>query len=134
MTDNFKLITNILFKKEDNDLYPGDDCSSWVINKGVSFHSPAMTQLINHTTNTYHKVLEPQEYIDFLKLIVPKTSYRKVPWFKSGRTKSNTNDSQVMAENLEMSQRELNEILEILPEFIEESDKETLKTYKTKSK
>ncbi len=134
MTDNFKLITNILFDKKNIELFPGDDCSTWVINKGLSFHSPSLTQLINHTTNSYHDVLSPQDYVDFLNIIIPKTSFRRIPWFKSDKSKKKSNNTQVISSNLEISNKELAEILEIFPEFIQETETETLKTYTQKSK
>jgi hypothetical protein len=135
MTDNFSLIHNILFQKKKVDLYPGDECSPWVINKGISFHSPSMNQLINHTANIYSSILDDQEYIEFVNLIVPKTSYRRVSWMKSDKKTPKKNITNY-AKYLEISSNELADILDFLPQFIEEDDNkdESLKTYKTKSK
>lgn len=137
MTDNFDIIDNILFRKKQIDLFLGDDCSPWVINKGVSFHTPLLAVMVNMTTNTYHDVLDKQEHIDLLNLVIPKMKYSKTKWIKSSKMKKDekTNNELTLAKNLEISLRELRDIVDIFPEFSNEStDDEPLKTYKTKTK
>jgi hypothetical protein len=94
-----------------------------------------MNQLINHTANIYSSILDDQEYIEFVNLIVPKTSYRRVSWMKSDKKTPKKNITNY-AKYLEISLNELADILDFLPQFIEEDDNkdESLKTYKTKSK
>lgn len=137
MTNNFEIIDNILFRKKQIDLYLGDECSPWVINKGVSFHTPLLASMVNMTTNLYHEVLDKQEQIDLLNLMIPKMKYSKSKWIKSVKAKKDANSENMigLARNLEISISELRDILEVLPEFSDELIiDEPLKTYKAQSK
>jgi hypothetical protein len=135
MINNFDIIDNVLFRKKDLELLVGDDCSQWVINKGISFHSTVLTQFINTTANIYGKYLEPQQYIDYINTIIPKTQYRKIEWLKSEKTiKTPIPNITQLAEYYECSQREIKELFTNFPDMLEEEQEENLKKYKRQSK
>jgi hypothetical protein len=135
MINNFDIIDNVLFRKKDLELLVGDDCSQWVINKGISFHSTVLAQFINTTANIYGKYLEPQQYIDYINTIIPKTQYRKIEWLKSEKTiKTPIPNIAQLAEYYECSQREIKELFTDFPDMVEEEQENNLKKYKRKSK
>lgn len=135
MIDNFEIIDNVLFRKKPLDLLLGDECSQWVVNKGISFYSSSMVQYINATSNVYGKCLDSQQFVDYLNLIIPKVKYKKTEWLKNAKNqKTKIPELAQLAAHYECSQRELLEVYACFPELIEESQEDNLKKYTKKSK
>lgn len=121
MKNTFELLDNILRDKKDYQLMPCDDFNSWLIQKYISFHSPNYAYLVNELSNRWFLTLDDQQKFDLLKLILPKTGKTKIKWMapkkekKSSPTKLNE-----VANLLQISRRELQDMLEVCPDFLDE--------------
>jgi len=122
MKTSFDIIDDILHTKEVCNISAGDECSVYIVNKGISFYSPQYNQLINQTGNVYSKVLTPQQMVDFLQLLFPKSQKRRGTWITHKRQKTATeNDTiKVLANNMEISSKHINDMIDIFPDLLDD--------------
>jgi len=122
MKTPFDIVNDILFTKKNERLLPGDDPNPFLINKIISYQNPSFCQLINGTTNVYHSVLEPQQFVDFLRLVFPKNKWKRLEWLmpKKDKVKVNLETPIInqLCQNMEISKRELEAAIEIFPDVL----------------
>lgn len=116
MANSFDLLDNILFTKI-HDL--GDDIESnmvgdFVFSQWVTGYSPEISEIVNETINRYSSlfVRDKKKLYDFYFNIIPKLKRKKIRYFKREREKKeiiseNVKKIEFLAENMEMSVREL---------------------------
>lgn len=129
MLTNFDIIDIILFTDDPVVLKPGDECNQHVINKGLSFFSNFTCSIVNEITNTFYE-LDNQSYCDLLRLLIPKQKKKRIKWIKREKTAIPTKFNRELAQNLEISLTELNDIIELFPNIIENESDELIQYQK----
>lgn len=103
------------YKKGD---LPLDEYIPYLINRWLSFTTPQVCKAINESVNSLGNVSKDQHYKLLLKLY-PKS---KVPFIKyikkikEEKTKED-NKTSLLASNMEMSEREVKQLLELTEQF-----------------
>lgn len=109
----FNYINDILFKKKGQYLTNIDDESSfnlYMVNRWISMYSPGIANIVNLTTNKYFSIFSTnKESYNFLIKMTPKVSPRRIQYIKriSKKKQPNNDAVQQLANNLELSQREV---------------------------
>jgi hypothetical protein len=130
MKNNFTICDDILHSKDNTKLLPGDECSPYVIARLISSYSPQYCSILNDTYNTYHSVLDRQGMVDFLRVIFPKSRPKRLVWLGRGKQSSAHNSTvNLLADSLEMSRKEIQQIVDIFPQILDENTEEE-KIYK----
>ena len=126
MKNSSDLARDILSSKTHKDLSPCDQFIPYLVQKYVSGASPEHCNLINTILNGKLSLWrDEQEIYDFLKCFIPKKKSAYFTYFgKKKKEKESKVEVERIASTLEISQKELKELLELFPE-LEESMIET---------
>ena len=88
-------------------------------NRWLSFYSDKITNSINESVNIFGVALDKQQHYKMLSVIVPKTRYAKhLKYIKKASKVKKENDIDALAYNMQLSQREINEMLEFREKII----------------
>ena len=114
----FDFLNSILFTKKDKFDNADDETqyNAYLINRWISMYSPECAQYINSTTNWLYPIFdEKKDHYKFLKRILPKVSYKHMPYIKKIKP-DNSDDKEdnveLLAKSLELSQREVKYLFE----------------------
>lgn len=93
---------------------PVDEYSSYMIARWMSFYSPTAAQNINKSVNILNTNLDKTHHYKLMSLITPKTKHvKRINYIKkSAINKKEDDKTATFAKNLELSQRELQTLLE----------------------
>jgi len=99
--------------------------------------SPVYAALINDLYNTQHKAFEDTQMVyEYMKTVLPKKYIGKVNYLKKGVEKKKAGKEEEfverMAKVMQISKREVRELLALYPEAIKEMKEEEVKMYKKK--
>lgn len=137
----FDILHDVSYAKPDYKLQASDDFNIFMLCRWISFVSPQFSYIINEIYNTKHKTFtDDQAIYDSLKLFLPKIKFGKINFMKKtpkDKTKSNNEDLiLMMCDSLELSRREVVDILETEPELVNffKDEEKALKVYKVRSK
>ena len=114
----FDFLNGILFTKKDNFTNADDETqyNQYLVNRWISMHSPECAQYINNTVNRLYPVFDSKrDHYKFLKSIIPKVRYKHIPYIKKIKvenTDNNEDNIELLAESLELSQKEVKYLLE----------------------
>lgn len=110
----FQFLNDILTSKQGNLLGNVDDenfYQPFLVNRWISFYSPLMTRLINNTVNRYWPILQhKQDHYRFLVSVLPQVPQKRIIYIKKVKPEKEKDYSHViamLAQNLQMSQREV---------------------------
>lgn len=130
MKNNFNVCEDILFTKDTTKLLPGDEFSPYVVSRLISNHSPQYCNILNQTYNLYHSVLDRQGAVDFLRVIFPKSRPKRLQWLgRSKQSEAYNVTVKTLANSLEISCKEMQQIVDIFPDILEENTEDE-KMYK----
>ena len=115
----FKLIHNVLHKKDKSLKFKEEDFSFFLFQRWLSMASAINAKIVNETSNRMYYWFEDNEkWYKLFLTILPKTSYKKINYLKKiKKDKANKMDQEeidTLANNLEMSKREVINCLNIL--------------------
>ena len=94
---------------------PVEDYNGYMVARWLSFYSPKVAHLINETVNIHNTTLDKQHHYKWMSTLVSKSSVSKrINYIKKvSEKKEKENINYVtLAHNLQISQRELKELLE----------------------
>ena len=92
---------------------PLDQYSPYMAARWLSFHSTTLAVKLNNNTNVFGAVLDKEQHYKLLSVLTPKVKYAKrISYIKKTSKKEEEEKYQILASNLEISQRELKEMLE----------------------
>ena len=121
MKNPFDFVKDILTKPEFQDISPCDSFVPFLVQKGISGSSPECCNLVNNVLNT--KLLEwrdNQQICDMLTILVPKKKGAGYKYYGKAAPKKEVKvDIEGISNALEISQRELKQMLEYFPELEE---------------
>jgi hypothetical protein len=108
----FDHLNNIQTIKEGKIHY--ESYTPYMINRWMSHYSDNLAIKINSTVNTFGVCFNKEEHYKLMCTITPKTKYSKrLNYIKKAAKKDNEKeDIKTLASNLQISQRELKEMLE----------------------
>ena len=115
----FDFINSLLFTKNKNCLTSQDQESAfspYMVNRWASMYSPAVALKCN-IINKYHSLFEDKKMIFAMFLnILPKVKSKRINYIKKQKEKQTETDNilQLVAGNLELSQREINDYIAFL--------------------
>ena len=90
-----------------------DEYSPYMIARWMSFYSDDVAKTINETINRYGALLEREEHYKAMAMLTPKTKYsKKISYIKKAQVKAQKDDLHIVAKNLQMSKKELQQILD----------------------
>lgn len=135
MRNSSELTKDILTNKEFNDLSPCDNFIPFLVQKYISGVHPVYCNLINEVINNKLSVWnDAQDIFDLLKCIIPKKTDCKYTYFGSKKNNKEFNiDLQSISNNLEISIKQLKEMMEYFPDlekFFKEDKEKILKLKK----
>jgi len=135
MKNSTDFTKDIITDKEFHKINQGDNFQPYLIQKYISAISPDHCILINEILNTKLKNWkDDQEIYDFLKCIMPKAKECNIRYFKTAPEKKEYKvDLKGISESLEISMKELKEMLDYFPDLIktmQESPETILKSRK----
>ena len=121
MTNIFTFINDILYKKTGNLLNDGESETVFVpymMSRWVSMYSGSMTKLINQTFNRLWPAFDNKDmwYKAYIS-VLPKSRFKKIEYIKKNKEAKKTNPQrklliEYLAKNMEISKREILEILD----------------------
>lgn len=118
MRNSSDLAKDILCDKEFSELAPCDNFVPFLIQKYISGVHPTYCNLINDTLNNkLHSWNDCQEIYDFLKCLIPKKNCRYRYFGINHEEKETSLDLISLSSVLEISIKELKQILEMFPEL-----------------
>jgi hypothetical protein len=125
MKNSSDFARDILSTKNHKDILPCDQFIPYLVQKYISGSSPEHCNLINTILNSRLSVWKDnQEIYDFLKCFIPKKKSSYFTYFGSkNKEKESKLDLDGISSALEISKKELNEMIKLFPE-LEESMKE----------
>lgn len=108
----FKHLNSILYKSKlaVDGINDNSEFIPFMVQRWCSMHSPAVTTIVNETTNKYWSVLsEKKDWYVALNTIIPKCNYKKIEYYKKSKkdTEANKEYLQKIANTLEISTREV---------------------------
>jgi hypothetical protein len=111
---------DIITEKEYHKINQGDSFLPYLVQRYISGISPDHCHLINEILNTKLKNWrDNQEIYDFLKCIIPKSKTYSSKYFKTTQEKKEYKvDIKGISESLEISQKELRELLDYFPDLV----------------
>lgn len=115
----FDYINSALFNKKKLNTINEDESqfSLYMLNRWCSMYSADIASIINESTNLYGKSFSSrQEQYEFALSIFPKVKRKKIDYIKKKKEeKSEENlDIPIIAQNMEISQREVKEYISFL--------------------
>jgi len=125
MKNSSDFARDILSTKNHKDISPCDHFIPYLVQKYISGASPEHCNLINTILNARLSVWkDDQEIYDFLKCFIPKKKSSYFTYFGSkNKEKESKADLDGISSALEISKKELSEMIQYFPE-LEESFKE----------
>lgn len=116
----FDQLNDLLYTKERKCMTNIDhesDYSPYMINRWISMYSPDMANVINNTANWLHPVFETKsDHYNFLHAIVPRSHRKRILYIKKKKPDKEDDDDhnvEMLARNLELSQREIQMMLDM---------------------
>jgi hypothetical protein len=122
MKTSLDFAKDIVADKNQQDILPCDAFTTFLIQRYISTVSMSHCNLINSTLNSKLKEwTDTQEIYNFLKCLIPKKTMTYIPyiWKKKEKEDSLGIDIESISDNLEISQKELTNLIDIFPELIE---------------
>lgn len=117
----FDYVGSILYTKDASVFSNVDDESTfnpYMVNRWISMYSPEMANMVNQTTNKYVNIFNTkQEYFQFFVSVYPRLRQKRINYVKKAKAeKEKEVDEKIplIAKNLECSQREINNYLEMV--------------------
>lgn len=119
MKTPFDFVKDILTRPEFQDISPCDSFVPFLVQKGISGASPEYCNLINSVLNTkLQDWRDNQQILDLLTILIPKKKGAGYKYYgKAAAKKEQKVDVASISDALEISQRELKEMLEYFPEL-----------------
>jgi len=120
MKNSLEFTKDILTDDIQHDISPCDNFVPFLVQKYISGISPTHCSLINDLLNTkLSHWNSSQEIYDFLKIIIPKTKVGYIKYYRSSKEVNNKNkvDIQYFSDLLEISKKEVLEMLNNFPEI-----------------
>ena len=115
-------------------LSSSDDFRIFLVMKYLSFISPEYCNLINLVINEKSfKVMDDQMEFDFLKKVLPKRHVGFIKYMKKPLNKEDSKHDNIcatLAQNLNLSKKEIRMMTEIIPDLLEQFEEEDIKQYK----
>ena len=116
----FDYINDVLVFKKGNlldNVDNEDTFNSYLINRWVSMYSPEYCVIINNTANRLYPIFETkQEQYQFLLNILPQTYRKRINYIKKKKTSDDVQSYTYLiskiAQNVELSEREINDYVE----------------------
>lgn len=109
----FQHLNAILYKSKlaIDDINENSEFTPYLVQRWCTMHSPAVTTLVNETTNKYWPVLnDKMSWFITLNTVIPKCKFKKINYIKKSKKELESNEKaqiQKIANNLEISSREL---------------------------
>jgi hypothetical protein len=134
MKNSSDLARDILSSKNHKDLAPCDNFIPYLVQKYISGASPEHCNLINTILNGKLSLWRyEQEIYDFLKCFIPKKKSAYFTYFgKKKKEKETKVEIERISSALEISQKELQELLEMFPELEDSMVEDKEKILKSK--
>jgi hypothetical protein len=125
MKNSSDFARDILSTKNHKDISPCDHFIPYLVQKYISGASPEHCNLINTILNSRLQVWkDDQEIYDFLKCFIPKKKSSYFTYFgNKNKEKESKVDLDSLSSALEISKKEINDMIQYFPE-LEESFKE----------
>jgi|10_taG_2_1085330.scaffolds.fasta_scaffold01238_6 hypothetical protein len=115
----FDCINDVLTFKKGTLLQNVDDEAAfnpYLVNRWISMYSPDCATIINNTANWLYPIFESKtEQYKFLVDILPSRGRKRITYFKKNKPdfkSSHANIISILATNLELSKREINDYIE----------------------
>jgi len=115
----FDYINKILYKGKESDISninEDKEFQPFLIQRWCSMHSAPVAQIVNDTTNRYWKNLESnKDWYVTLKTILPACKFKRISYIKKAKkdaSNKSTATLQKIANNLEISEREVSLYIE----------------------
>jgi hypothetical protein len=121
MKNPLEFAREILTEKEQHPILPCDSFVKFLIQRYLSTASMTHCNLINSTLNMKLKGWDDdQEIYNFLKCLIPKVKSAYMPYiWQKKEYKDPPFDIGLVAENLEISKRELEDLIDIFPDLVD---------------
>jgi hypothetical protein len=127
---------DLLKSREFHKILPCDELIPYLLQKYISGVSPQYCDLINSLLNSKLSVWkDEQEILDFLTLIIPKKTNTYFKYFKTSPLKKEDMakiDLDYLSDTLEMSKREIYEMIKNFPEIAEDLKEKSEKILKAR--
>lgn len=111
----FKLIYNVLFKKDKKIKFEEEGFSFYLWQRWLSMSSAKNAQIVNETSNRLSYQLQDNEnWYKFFLTALPQSKYKKINYLKKTKVnKIKTLDEQIdiLAHNLELGKSEVSKLL-----------------------
>lgn len=116
----FDHLNSILFTKKRNNLQNFEDektFSPFMMNRWISMYSEDYAKIINSTSNKFISCFSKAEFNNFLTTILPKSKFKRISYIKKKKESESLdedeqNKTKLIADALELSQREVRDLLE----------------------
>jgi hypothetical protein len=134
MKNSSDFARDILVSKDHKDILACDQFVPFLIQKYISGASPEHCNLINSILNTrLSSWRDEQEIYDFLKCIIPKKGSAFFKYFGKSVDKKETKvDIAALSASLEISKKEVTEMLEYFPDLQDSLKEDNEKILKAK--
>lgn len=117
----FDQLNDLLFTKERKCMDNVDhesDYSPYMINRWISMYSPELAHVINNTVNWTYQVFETKsEHYNFLHTVIPRVNRKRINYIKKTKRDKESkpeHDVSMLAKSMELSQREIQTMLDML--------------------
>ncbi len=111
----FTYLSNILYKKSDkvfSNIDSEDTYNHYMMCRWLSMHSPQVAKLVNETANWLYPIFNTkEESYKFLNTIIPYQNFRRINYIKKNKKnteKKGEDIADIIAQNMEISKREVN--------------------------
>lgn len=129
----FENINSILYKTNTSaaleGIESGNDFVPFLVQRWCSMHSEPVAFILNETTNRYWKCLENnKEWYIALDTSLPKCKFKRIQYIKKSKkeaTKKTNQNIHIIANNLEISTREINQYIEQFNLILPNEEKST---------
>lgn len=112
----FKLIYNILFKKNKDLQFEEDGFSFYLFQRWLTMCSPKVATTINETSNRlFYNLQDNENWYKFFMIALPKDRYKKLNYIKKAKKEKVNIDKEeemnILANQMEISKREIKELI-----------------------
>lgn len=111
----FDYLSNILYDKQKELLEEDNEFVPFLIQRWLSMHSGEVAYILNETTNRYWGAMgDKQDWYNMFITQLPKVKFKKLQYIKKPKETNNKDEDTIkrLAENMELSQREVRLYLE----------------------
>lgn len=135
MKNSSQFTKEILSSSQQEEIMPCDDFSPYLVQKYLSGVSPEHCSLVNSVFNTKLSLWrDSQDIYDFMKCVIPKNKSARYRYFGAKNTKEESSiDAERIANSLEMSKKELLELVDYFPDLLKTMTEDNGKTLKAKN-